>query len=259
MTTTLVSNDAPKRLRRAPLLHLLNPHGNTLFITGAFIVSIAVARFVVSVRHWKLWQGVALLLVMMVLPLIVKVRDDIERYGGLVATAGALLVLQGLHTTEHLTQLVQRHILNWPVRASTGLLSPANTEWVHFVWNWLVWVMIVVLIAKGMRNPFAYMLLAWSTMHTLEHTYLMVRYLQVVSNLHGLGVNNVTAQGLPGILGRDGWLDRSSANDGTLLCRLPFITKATRLDLHAMWNTGEVVFMVPAVHRLMRTRLPEFR
>ncbi|MGQ9892994.1 MAG: hypothetical protein ACUVSY_04280 [Roseiflexus sp.] len=46
-----------------------------------------------------------------------------------------LLALQGFHTVEHIAQWIQYHILRWPSFLSNGLLSAANSEWVHFVWN----------------------------------------------------------------------------------------------------------------------------
>ena len=61
-----------------------------------------------------------------------------------------------------------------------------------------------------MRNPWAWLLLAWTTAHTFEHSYMMVRYLIVLQDMRALGVTNVAAQGLPGILGRDGWLATST-------------------------------------------------
>jgi hypothetical protein len=56
----------------------------------------------------------------------------------------------------------------------------------------------------------------------------------------------VTAQGLPGVLGRDGWLARSPASQGTFLCRLPGLTTATRLDVHFWWNIGEITLLLLA-------------
>jgi hypothetical protein len=157
-----------------------------------------------------------------------------------------LLVMQGFHSIEHAAQLIEYHLMNWPMRQSSGLISAANAEWIHFVWNWIVLMVVAYLVWAGMRNPWAWLLLAWSLAHTLEHTYLFVRYLEALSELRRLGVPNVPAQGLPGVLGRDGWLASSAATQGTFLCRLPGVTTAVRLDIHFWWNTGETTLMILA-------------
>jgi hypothetical protein len=70
-----------------------------------------------------------------------------------------------------------------------------------------------------------------------------------------MGVTSITAQGLPGVLGRDGWLARSQATQGTFLCRLPGVTTANRLDVHFWWNMGEIGLLLIAADRFLR-RLP---
>ena len=116
-------------------------------------------------------------------------------------------------------------------------------------------MVVLYLVCGGMRNPWAWVLLAWTVAHALEHTYMMARYLQLQGELQRLGVPNVSAQGLPGILGRDGWLARSAATQGTFLCRLPGLTTTTRLDVHFWWNTGETALLLLAGHLFLGTRL----
>jgi hypothetical protein len=102
-------------------------------------------------------------------------------------------------------------------------------------------------------------LLVWTIAHASEHTYMMVRYLQLKHELGVLGVPEVSAQGLPGILGRDGWLARSPVTQDTFLCRLPGLTTTTRLDVHFWWNTGETLLLLIAAHLFLRRRLPAMR
>jgi hypothetical protein len=147
---------------------------------------------------------------------------------------------------------VQFHVLHWTARASSGLLSPANAEWVHFVWNWLVLITVVALMRGGMRGVWTWALLAWSAAHTFEHTYMFVRHLIVLHELGQLGVGGIPAQGLPGILGRDGWLVRSELTRGTFLCNLPGLTTANRLDVHFWWNVGETALLLLAGHTYLR-------
>jgi hypothetical protein len=201
-----------------------------------------------------LWMSTFVVLVVLLPVGIFKWRVDYQRYGATVALLSIVLTTQGLHTVEHLVQWVQYHILYWPMRLSSGLLSPANAEWVHFVWNWLVLLVVIALVAGGMRNAWAYLLLAVTIAHTVEHTYLFVRYLAVLSELRELGVNDVTAQGLAGIVGRDGWLARCSISQLAFLRRIPGLTTAIRLDVHFWWNAIEMLCLIVAGHVFLNKR-----
>ena len=78
-----------------------------------------------------------------------------------------------------------------------------------------------------------------------------------MADLRQMGVTGVTAQGLPGVLGRDGWLVRSAVTQDTFLCRLPAVTTATRLDVHFWWNMGELALLLPAAHSFLRAVVPQ--
>jgi hypothetical protein len=158
------------------------------------------------------------------------------------------MAVQGMHLIEHLVQWAQYHILNWSMRDATGLLSPANSEVVHFVWNLGVVAAVLYLVWGGVRNPWAWLLLGWAILHTVEHTYMFVRYLTVLDELRSLGLGKVAAQGLPGLLGRDGLLATSTLTQNTFLCRLPGVTTAVRLDVHFWWNMGETLLLLVAAH-----------
>jgi hypothetical protein len=206
---------------------------------------------------WPLWAAAGLFLATLTIPGAIKWRSDLRAYGIEVTILSILLVAQGFHTIEHIVQWIQNHVLLWSLRASTGVISPANAEWVHFVWNWGVLLIVAWLVWRGMRNPFAWLLLAWATAHTLEHTYLMAQHLVVLDDLRGFGITKITAQGLPGVLGIDGWLALSDLTQGTFLCRIPFLTTATRLDIHFWWNIGEVILLTLAANAWLRSRLSE--
>jgi hypothetical protein len=199
-----------------------------------------------------LWAGTALVLALLIPPAIVKWRADARRYGRLAMVICILVMAQGFHTLEHLAQWYQYHVLRWPSFASGGLISTLNAEWVHFIWNWAVLLTVIYLVRSGMRNPWAWLLLAWTTAHTFEHSYMMARYLMVLQDMRALGVTNVSAQGLPGILGRDGWLATSQVTQGTFICRLSGVTTAVRLDVHFWWNIGETGLLLLAGTRYMQ-------
>lgn len=252
-------DEVPLRRVRVPLLTLLHPreHTELVVVTGSIALGAAVVTR--GIFGWELWQAVALVLAVMAVPGWLTWRATARRYGATAAIAASVVTVQGLHSIEHATQWVQRHVMHQPLRLSNGLLSPANSEWVHFVWNWLVVVAVVVLFGRGMRSVWGWAVLLWALAHALEHTYMWVRFLQVSAELGELGVGGVTAQGLPGIVGRGGWLDLNAGARLELICGMPFITTADRLDAHFVWNMGEVLLLLPAVHVLLRRRVPAFR
>lgn len=231
---------------RFPLLDLLNVRSQA----RAFVLLLAIGLVAAAgAMRWlglPLWAATSLVLALLLPPAIAKWRADARRYGHIAMVLCILVTAQGFHTLEHVAQWVQYHLLRWPSFVSSGLISTLNAEWVHFVWNWAVLLTVIYLVRGGIRNPWAWLLLVWTTAHTIEHTYLMARYLIVLQDLHALGVTNVAAQGLPGILGRDGWLATSELTQGTFICRLPAVTTAVRLDVHFWWNIGETSLLLLA-------------
>jgi hypothetical protein len=230
---------------------LINPRGMWRYVLAALVAGTVAAVVLVWAGRAPSWAGVLLVLIGLLPVGIAKWRDDARVFGPVVMAMGALITVQGLHTVEHVIQWLQYHVLSWTARESVGLLSPANAEVVHFVWNWGVFLAALWLIRRGARNIWLWLLLMVAAFHAVEHTYTFVRYLQVLSDLRELGVTNVPAQGLPGIIGRDGWLARSPLTQGTLLCSLPGLTTAIRLDVHFYWNALEVLLLVPGAARIL--------
>lgn len=259
MTVTPDAVAARPPAGRFPILEVLHPREHMRLIAVSGTIAFGGAIIARTVFHWVLWQAVAFVLVVMIVPATIKWRADAQRFGTTAAVAGMLVTVQGLHTVEHVTQWVQRHVLHEPLRQANGLLSPANSEWVHFVWNWAVMIPVVFLMLRGMRGFWGWALFAWALAHTLEHTYMFVRYIQVTRELHALGFDDVTAQGLPGIVGRGGWLDLSSGPRLQVICGFPGVTTADRVDVHFTWNTGEILLALPAVHYLLRNSVDAFR
>ena len=234
-------------------MRLLHPRRQARAALAALLIGLALGTFAVLVLRFPAWTFTAIVLATLLPIGIVKWREDARLFGAMIGVLSALLVFQGVHTIEHLVQWAQYHVLFWTTRQSTGLVSAANAEWVHFVWNWSVLVVVLVLVIKGrLRNVWAYLLVAVAAMHAIEHTYTFVRHLQVIQELSALGVTNITAQGLPGIVGRDGWLARSPLTQGTFLCSLPGLTTAIRLDVHFWWNAIEMVLLLAAAHVFLR-------
>jgi hypothetical protein len=165
-----------------------------------------------------------------------------------------LLVTQSLHTVEHLAQWIQYYLLAWPLKASSGLISPLNAEIVHFSWNMAVLVVVIWLVESRLRNRWMWLLLLWAGAHTAEHTYMFVNYVQEVQRLASQGLPLNAAQGLPGFFGRNGWLAANLPAAGPVawLCQLaPGLTSAPRLDVHFWWNLGEIGLLLTAAHTSM--------
>ena len=237
-----------------PILHLLHPRRYTWAAVISLAIGLALGITAMWVGGVQRWVATSIVILVILPVAVLKFRDDRRLYGGMVMLMSILLTTQGAHTIEHIVQWVQYHLLYWTMRQSNGLLSAANAEWVHFVWNWAVLIVVVTLMVRGLHNGWAYLLLAITVAHTFEHTYLFIRHLEVLSELKQLGVTTVTAQGLPGILGRDGWLARSVFTQGTFLCSLPGLTTATRLDVHFWWNVIEMSLLLAAGHVYLRQR-----
>jgi hypothetical protein len=237
---------------RLPILALLHPREHTRAVVLALALGLLLWAISVRLFGARVWVASAAVLGLLLVPGVLKWRADLRRYGAVITVLGMLLAAQGFHSIEHLAQWVQYHLLGWPPFASSGLISAANAEWVHFVWNWGVVVITLYLVRGGMRNAWAWLLLAWALAHTLEHTYMMARYLMIKQELAALGFGGLSAQGLPGILGRDGWLARQAASSGLFFCRLPGLTTAPRLDIHFWWNIGEIALLLPAAHVFLR-------
>ncbi|HEX6291300.1 MAG TPA: hypothetical protein VFZ66_19105 [Herpetosiphonaceae bacterium] len=239
------------------LMTLLHPRAHTRSLLALFALGLALAGLAMSQIGMPLWGGTTIVLALLVYPATLKWRDDIARWGLPIAILGILLALQGFHTVEHVTQWVQFHLLHWPPKRASGLLSAANAELVHFVWNWSVALTVGYLLRAGLRNGWGYLLLAWALAHSLEHTYLFVQYVDAVRTLWSQDAALAFAQGLPGIVGRHGWLDTSGWQYAptAFLCRLtPQLITSTRLDVHFWWNVGETGLLLPFAHVAVRRR-----
>ena len=236
-----------------PLFELLNPRRLTPWVLLSVVVGVGAAWLGYYLWSIPLWISTLIVLVGMLPVGILKWRDDKRRYGLAVMIISILIVAQGTHTIEHLVQWVEYHILYFTPRQSNGLLSPANSEWVHFIWNWTVLITVIFLIVKGkVRNFWSFLLLGVAIGHTFEHTYSWVRFLQVKDDLAALALYSTSAQGLPGILGRDGWLARSPITCGTFIRDIPYLTTAIRLDIHFWWNAIEMTLSLFASHFFLK-------
>jgi hypothetical protein len=248
------------------LFALITPQPAPLRYLALLIAGVAIGAALVAWLGMPLWGASVLVLTLLAWPTARTWRTVAARFGMPFMVVSVLLYLQGFHTIEHIVQFLQLHLLAWPPRQATGLLSGLNVEIVHFVWNWSVLLVAVYLLRSGLRsgprNLWGVLFLAWALAHTLEHTYLMYQYLAAVRVLLATGGSLAFAEGLPGVLGRSGWL---AANQDTsaiagLICQLvPANLVTPRLDIHFWWNVGETTLLlavaIGAVRRIGSNQL----
>ena len=125
-----------------PLLELLDPREQTRTILVLFAVGVAAAA--VAMRWWglPLWGATVAVLLLLLPVAILKWRGDLRLFGATAMVISVLLAMQGFHSIEHAAQLIEYHLMNWPMRQSSGLISAANAEWIHFLWNWFVLIVV---------------------------------------------------------------------------------------------------------------------
>jgi hypothetical protein len=226
------------------LLDLLHPRGQLPLFVAFLSLGLVLGWLFVAWYGAPLWSAALLILALLLVPAFQKWRADRRALGWPLTVLGVLLATQGFHTVEHLTQWAQYHLLGWPLKAASGLISPLNAEIVHFSWNWAVLITVIGLVLAGLRSPWMWLLLAWAAAHTAEHTYLFINYMQ-----------SGGVQGLPGFFGAGGWLAGQVGLNAplTFLCRIaPGLAAAPRLDVHFWWNVGEIVLLVLAAQAAMR-------
>lgn len=229
--------------RPRSLTTLLHPRRRVNVLGWGLAIALLLA-LVLRVIGLPLWFATVVGLLTIAGPLSLKWLDDQDEFGRPLMVLSVLVFAQGFHGIEHIVQWVQFHMLRMPAKLSSGLISPLNAEIIHFAWNWLILLTVGYLVAKGMRNPWAWLLLAWAAAHTFEHSYLFMHYVQ-----------SGGAQGLPGILGAGGWLNRTANQQPAVafICNLaPALKTAPRLDVHFWWNVGETALLMLAARTTLR-------
>src|SRR3982074_898129 len=104
-----------------------------------------------------------------------------------VALLGFLALSQTAHLVEHLAQMVQIHVLHLSGANAQGIVGQLNIEWVHFIWNAVVFVTLLVLLPHFRTNPWLIALTPLAAWHFVEHSVMIGTYIQTgVSGTPGL-------------------------------------------------------------------------
>jgi len=137
-----------------------------------------------------------------------------------LALLGFLALTQTAHLFEHIAQMVQIHLLHLTGPAAQGIVGQLNIEWVHFTWNALVLIALLVLVPRFPTNPWLIAVTPLAGWHFVEHAVIVATYLQT-------GVS-----GTPGLL----------SSGGLLFGGLPI----ARPDLHFLYNFVETIPLLVA-------------
>ncbi len=188
----------------------------------AAILLIGLISIVIVSTFWLgfvLWQ-IALLIVLVWSPLFFLKTAQLYRQYRWLALFFILVITQGGHFVEHLTQMIQMHVLGLSGQQANGIFGMLNLEWVHFIWNSWLLLFVLLLLSFFRTNPWLWVLLVVSGWHELEHVYVMAVLLRTGHS------------GTPGLL----------AQGGALWGGLPII----RADLHFFYNLAEEALLLLA-------------
>jgi hypothetical protein len=128
----------------------------------------------------------------------------------------AAIVVQAGHQVEHIAQMVQMHVDQQPPAFAHGLVGRLDLEWVHFGLTATIALVALIVLARWLRNPVAWLLMPLALWHLAEHSAILVTYLRT-------GIT-----GTPGILAHGGLLNGPLA----------------RPDLHFLYNAAILLLLV---------------
>jgi hypothetical protein len=144
-----------------------------------------------------------------------------------LALFSLIALTQTAHLLEHVAQIVQIHLLGVRGAAARGIVGQLDLEWVHFIWNTAVVVVLALLLLRYRDNRWLVVATAIASWHLIEHDVIMQTFL------------------VTGIPGSPGLL----ASGGLIAGGLPI----ARPDLHFLYNLVETAAIVWALLTHLRT------
>jgi len=163
---------------------------------------------------WPLWaDGLAVVLAW--LPAFAQDVAWVYRRYQWLALFYVLVVTQTGHLLEHVTQMIQIHILGLQGADARGIFGTLDIELVHFTWNTWVMFAVLVLVTRFGANRWLLLTALLAGWHEVEHGYIFSVYLAT------------------GISGTPGLLSQGGAVAGGL--------PVSRPDLHFVYNLVETV------------------
>jgi hypothetical protein len=143
-----------------------------------------------------------------------------------------LVLAQAGHLFEHVVQMIQLHAFRLTGSDARGLVGQLDIEWVHFVWNAGVVVLLGALLFHYRANRWLVAACLFAAFHLVEHDVIMMSFLTT------------------GIAGSPGLLSSGGSVGGGLPIARP--------DLHFIYNAIEVSLIAIAYGWQLRAeaRLP---
>ena len=145
---------------------------------------------------WPLWaRGLAVVLPW--IPVFAREVAWVYRRYGWLALFYVLVVGQTGHFLEHVAQMI--HVLDFQGAGARGIFGTLDIEWVHFIWNTWVLLIVLVLLGRFRANRWLWLVLLLSGWHEVEHVAILRVYLMTgVSGTPGLlSQGGAIAGGLP--------------------------------------------------------------
>lgn len=210
--------------------HILDIHAVPLYLLCLCAVISVALILALFAFNWTIWL-VGLLVLAAWLPVLFYQMRDLYRNHGWLALLFLLVASQTAHFFEHMSQMVELHLLGLQGKQAAGIISVLNTEWVHFLWNSWVLIISVALMFFFRKNVFLWLLFIFAIYHEIEHAYIMSVYLHT-------GI-----QGTPGLLARGGLIGGG----------LPI----NRPDLHALYALYEETLLLLAYYAELRKIAPK--
>jgi hypothetical protein len=127
------------RPRASPIL-LQSVSSSTVAVAG--VTCLGGLAFSI-LEGWPLWAS-GLAVVVPWLPVVAREVAWVYRRYQWLAPFYLLVITQTGHLFEHVTQMIQIHVLGLQGADARGIFGTLDIEWVHFLWN--TWVIIAVLM-----------------------------------------------------------------------------------------------------------------
>jgi hypothetical protein len=144
-------------------------------IAATVLASMAVA-FLAALQRWPLW-AMALATLAPLGPLLLGEAVTTYRRYHWLGVFYVLTVAQVGHLGEHVVQMTQLRLLQVPPDQAHGIVGIFDNEWVHFVWNNSVALLVLLLLVRFRHNLWLWLTAAVSTWHGAEHVAIIWPYL----------------------------------------------------------------------------------
>src|SRR5690349_11558461 len=126
MECPMLGQRETRSFSRVPLLMLLHAREQTRTVVLLMLLGVPMWGVVAARSGIPLWIATAVVLAVLLIPGVQKWHADYRQYGGTIMLLSVVVTMQGFHSLEHAAQVIQYHVMHWPLFLSSGLISAAN-------------------------------------------------------------------------------------------------------------------------------------